>query len=51
MIFVHLYIVSFYTAQNTCKDSIQIKVKDVKYVYLSLVKVKVDIFGRDILAQ
>ena len=32
-------------------ESIQAKVKDVKYVYLSLVKVKVDILGIDILAQ
>ena len=51
MIFVYLYIVSFYTVQTTCMDSIQIKVKVVKCVYLSLVKVKVDVFGIDILAQ
>ena len=43
MFFVYLPIVSFYTAQSTCMESIQAKVKDVKYVYLSLVKVKVDI--------
>ena len=49
--FVYLPIVSFYTAQTTCVEIIQAKVKDVTYIYLSLVKVKVYILGIDILAQ
>ena len=61
--FVYLPTVSFYTTQTTCMESIQTKVKDVKYIYLSLVKVTesrhfgnrhfgtVDILGVDILAQ
>ena len=52
MIFVHLPIVSFYTAQTTCLDSmIQAKVIDVRNVYLPLVKVNVYILGIDSLAQ
>ena len=49
--FAYLPIVCFYTAQTTCVENIQAKFKDVTYVYLSLVKVKVDIVGIDILAH